>query len=606
MRSSRPMRCSATSGLHGRSKRTRRRQNSKLRPSPPHSVETRRLGPSGSRNWATSMSRRAEDSSSWKTPVATWARRLSSVAQPLERLAVGDEDERLLARPPASAGRCRASQARRGSAASARSARRASAASSRPRRAWSAAPEASARRTRSAFCRRPRAWGAGARRTASTSASRSRPAALALDGDADARRQAADVHAPRRARAGRERLRPREARLERLVLGEVGGPQQLEQAEEAVHVVVERDRGEEEQVPAEGGDRRDRAPGRAARVAGRAAQPVGLVHHEEVDAGLRRAGGELRPRDERLEGDHGAPVDVEGVEVGAVVPRHVGEPRLVEQHEDLVVLPPQLAEPLDGQRLGRDHQAPLRASRPDEAAQDEAGLDRLAEADLVGQEPAHGVGGGRALGRVELVGEEADAAAEEGAEALGLAQRGEVQARRGAGRGPRRGRRRPWPAAPRGRPAASVGPGSSGARGTRAGASPARRRVTPPAGNSTTTDRPSTDTTRPGPSSGLWRCVRRSPTFHMRCIVAIPRSFVVRATAELAFHREPSTGAPSGAAAVRPRVDHDAGSPTGIAQGTVRVAGGSRRDAVQPESLGIDRTVDTARGGLLHSVVVDN
>ena len=154
---------------------------------------------------------------------------------------------------------------------------------------------------------------------------------------------------------------------------------------------------------------------------------MGLVHHEEVDAGLRRAGRELRPRDERLQGDHGAPVDVEGVEVGAVVPRDVGQPGLVEQHEDLVVLPPQLAEPLHRQRLGRDHQAPLRPSRPDESAQDEAGLDRLAEPHLVGQQPAHGVGGGGALGGVELVGEEADPPAEEGAEALGLAQRGEVQ-----------------------------------------------------------------------------------------------------------------------------------------------------------------------------------
>ena len=64
----------------------------------------------------------------------------------------------------------------------------------------------------------------------------------------------------------------------------------------------------------------------------------------------------------------------------------------------------------------------------------------------------------------------------------------------------------------------SVGPGSSGARGTRAAPSLARRRVTSPAGNSTRTDRPSTDTTRPGPSSGLWRCVRRSPTFHIRAL----------------------------------------------------------------------------------------
>ena len=49
MRSSRPMRCSTTDGFHGRSNSTSRRQNSKLRPSPPHSVDTSRLGPSTSR-----------------------------------------------------------------------------------------------------------------------------------------------------------------------------------------------------------------------------------------------------------------------------------------------------------------------------------------------------------------------------------------------------------------------------------------------------------------------------------------------------------------------------------------------------------------------------
>ena len=58
------MRCSTTDGFHGRSNNTSRRQNSKLRPSPPHSVDTSRLGPSISRNLATSVSRLADVSSS--------------------------------------------------------------------------------------------------------------------------------------------------------------------------------------------------------------------------------------------------------------------------------------------------------------------------------------------------------------------------------------------------------------------------------------------------------------------------------------------------------------------------------------------------------------
>ncbi len=167
------MRCSTTSGLQGRSNSTRRRQNSKLRPSPPHSVETRRLGPPARRNWATSMSRRAEDSPSWKTPVASWARRLSSVRS---HSSVSRWATKTRVFSPASlhAGASRASHARRGSAASARSASRPRDASCPPRRACRAAPEASARRTRSAFWRRPSAWGAGAARTASTRASRSR------------------------------------------------------------------------------------------------------------------------------------------------------------------------------------------------------------------------------------------------------------------------------------------------------------------------------------------------------------------------------------------------------------------------------------------------
>ena len=144
-------------------------------------------------------------------------------------------------------------------------------------------------------------------------------------------------------------------------------------------------------------------------------------------------------------------VHVERVEVGAEVARHVGEPRVVEQHEDLVVLPPQLAQPLHRERLGSDHQAALGAPGADEAVQDQAGLDRLAEADLVGEQPAHRVGGGGPLRRRGA-----------GAGRAGSARPGTSRgrspraarrggARRGAAPGPRPGRGRAPPDVPRDR-----------------------------------------------------------------------------------------------------------------------------------------------------------
>ena len=73
------MRCSTVIGFHGRSNSTRRVQNSKLRPSPPHSVETSIDGPPGRRNWATSISRWPGERSSWNTPTRSCARRLIAV-----------------------------------------------------------------------------------------------------------------------------------------------------------------------------------------------------------------------------------------------------------------------------------------------------------------------------------------------------------------------------------------------------------------------------------------------------------------------------------------------------------------------------------------------
>ena len=88
-----------------------------------------------------------------------------------------------------------------------------------------------------------------------------------VDRRCDARRQSADVRPARGAGAGRERLAPRESRLEPLVLGELVGAQELKESEEPVRVVLERRGGQQQRVPAEGGDRRDRAVGGAPRMA---------------------------------------------------------------------------------------------------------------------------------------------------------------------------------------------------------------------------------------------------------------------------------------------------------------------------------------------------
>ena len=118
---------------------------------------------------------------------------------------------------------------------------------------------------------------------------------------------------------------------------------------------------------------------------------------------------------------------VEGVEVGTEIARHVGEALRIEEREHLVVLPPELAQPLDGERIRRDHEAAIDLPGVHEAIQDERGLDGLAEADFVGEQPPHGIAGARALRDVELMGKEPDAPAEEGAQAVGFAKSQEVQ-----------------------------------------------------------------------------------------------------------------------------------------------------------------------------------
>ena len=131
--------------------------------------------------------------------------------------------------------------------------------------------------------------------------------------------------------------------------------------------------------------------------------------------------------DQHLQRDDGTTMHVERVEVGTEVARHVGEALRIEEREDLVVLAPELAQPLDGQGIRRDHEAALDFSGVHEPIQDQRRLDGLPEADLVGEQPAHRIAGARPLRDVELVREEPDASAEEGAQAVGFAKRQEVQ-----------------------------------------------------------------------------------------------------------------------------------------------------------------------------------
>ena len=255
MRSSRPMRCSTTDGFQGRSNSTRRRQNSKLRPSPPHSVDTSRLGPSASRNRATSVSRRAGG----QLLVEDAGRQLRALAerraQHLQRLAMRHEDQRLLLRRRASA--APATAATRGAGRRRPSPPPACAARLRRDRALraSAAPDASARRTRSIFCALARPRGPPrVLRTAVSTASRS----CAL-------RRLVERRSECPTRGGRPPMSARrvelvhggsgvplgEARLEAHVLRKLLRTQQLQQPEEPVRIVFERRRAEEQHVTAE-------------------------------------------------------------------------------------------------------------------------------------------------------------------------------------------------------------------------------------------------------------------------------------------------------------------------------------------------------------------
>ena len=76
----------------------------------------------------------------------------------------------------------------------------------------------------------------------------------------------------------------RQACFEGCLLRKFLRPQQLQQPEEAVRIVFERRRAEEQHVAAEAGDRRDGAPAWFAGMSRRTTQALRFVNDEQVDA----------------------------------------------------------------------------------------------------------------------------------------------------------------------------------------------------------------------------------------------------------------------------------------------------------------------------------
>ena len=99
----------------------------------------------------------------------------------------------------------------------------------------------------------------------------------------------------------------------------------------------------------------------------------------------------------------------------------------IQQREHLVVLAPQLAEPLHRQRLRHDDQAALDVLGVEQPIHDQRRFDRLAQPDLVGQQPSHRHPCGRAFGDMQLVREQPHTAAEKRAKAAGFTRRQEAQ-----------------------------------------------------------------------------------------------------------------------------------------------------------------------------------
>jgi len=122
---------------------------------------------------------------------------------------------------------------------------------------------------------------------------------------------------------------------------------------------------------------------------------LGFVHYQQIDSRSHGLVGQLRALDQHLERDHDTTVRVEGVELGTEIARHVGEALCIEEREHLVVLPPELTQPLNGQRIWCDHETAIDLPCVHQPIQDQRGLDGLSEADLVGEQPTHRIAGRR-------------------------------------------------------------------------------------------------------------------------------------------------------------------------------------------------------------------
>ena len=416
----------------------------------------------------------------------------------------------------------------RGSVRSIASACCRNAVSSGPRTAFSAAPDASARRIRSSARRLASASVRVASRVRQSHLYEARSSGLAsvvcrpgrtlcVGGEVDwqrrTRRQPTDVHAARRTRARWQRHAGLQACLDIQSFGKFVRPQQLQQPEEAVRVVFERRCAEQQEMTSERGDRRDGTIRRlAGMTGGRRSRCASSMTSRSMPALTACA-----PRSGRLTSVSSASTARRWTSKGlkpapksrATSARRGGSSSVNTWWYLRHNSPSHCTVSASG-TMTRQRSMFCGVEQP---IHDQRRLDRLAQPDLVGQQPAHRHPCRRAFGDVQLVREQPHAAAEKRAEAAGFTRRQEAQdveprqdvrgvvdlacgqpfeQRTVAARCPVGSRlRRPEPA-------------------HRCVA--ASRSVVPSCGKWTTSTRPSMAVTRPVPSSALKRWVRWSPT----------------------------------------------------------------------------------------------
>src|ERR1044071_7634967 len=121
-------------------------------------------------------------------------------------------------------------------------------------------------------------------------------------------------------------------------------------------------------------------------MAGWTTEVLRFVHDQEVDAGGNRVIRDLWPGCQQLQRDDRAAMDIERVEARTEVAIDIGQARLVEEGEHLVIFPPQLTQPLNRERLRRHDQTALDASGVDEAIENQGRFDRLSKADFIGEQ----------------------------------------------------------------------------------------------------------------------------------------------------------------------------------------------------------------------------